>query len=200
MAHTLAGRKIVVGDVIVMRNYEDVIITSTEGSIAGRLADNPRDSFVWFNTGRHLKDATDNKYDLMHHKGMDETKEDLQRLLDLMDLLSPDGYAEWIGVGKVLYPLGDAGFKMWLEWSSKSQKYVAGICESRWKNFGLLKKQTEKPVEGMQAFDYFYSNYVDSSGYALNEQDKFMSEALKYYFEEFEKYLDTKYKKVIKLT
>jgi hypothetical protein len=43
-----------------------------------------------------------------------------------------DRYTSWLHVGFALHRLGDAGFKLWDEWSQQSSKYDASACERKW--------------------------------------------------------------------
>lgn len=49
--------------------------------------------------------------------------------------LPADDYHDWVSTGQALVGLGDAGFELWAEWSSKSPKYDPDICEAKWGGF-----------------------------------------------------------------
>ncbi len=57
---------------------------------------------------------------------------------ELLDKLSParaDDYGQWIAVGMSLSQLGAPGLQLWDEWSKRSPKYSAGVCERKWLTF-----------------------------------------------------------------
>lgn len=47
-----------------------------------------------------------------------------------------DGRQDWIRVGMALTELGDAGLKLWEEWSKQSDKHEEGDCAKEWDTFG----------------------------------------------------------------
>ncbi|MFZ1757217.1 MAG: VapE domain-containing protein [Caldilineaceae bacterium] len=46
-----------------------------------------------------------------------------------------DDYQEWLNVGMALSGLGDAGLRMWDDWSKSSGKYAPGVCDKKWGSF-----------------------------------------------------------------
>ena len=46
-----------------------------------------------------------------------------------------DNYDSWLKVGLSLSELGPIGLQLWETWSKKSDKYQAGVCESKWNTF-----------------------------------------------------------------
>lgn len=68
------------------------------------------------------------------------TKEDFEKIVirDLrlaLKFIPSDDYELWILFGHALCSLGDDGFKLWNEWSSKSSKYCSTKMSKRWKTF-----------------------------------------------------------------
>ena len=58
----------------------------------------------------------------------------MQKYLDALKFISPDGYDDWITVGMALKHEGlDVG--VWDEWSKRSHKYKDGECARRWASF-----------------------------------------------------------------
>lgn len=43
-----------------------------------------------------------------------------------------DGYDTWLGVGMALRGLGDAGLRLWDEWSRGGDSYTDGCCAAKW--------------------------------------------------------------------
>ena len=46
-----------------------------------------------------------------------------------------DDYQEWVNAGMALSGLGDAGLRLWDDWSRQSSKYAEGVCSAKWKTF-----------------------------------------------------------------
>ena len=44
-------------------------------------------------------------------------------------------YDSWLRVGLALHSIGDAGLKLWEEWSRRSDKYQEGVCGAKWATF-----------------------------------------------------------------
>lgn len=71
------------------------------------------------------------------------TRDVMMDVIAYLDMLSPwrcEDYAAedgaWLGVGMAICSaLGDAGFRLWEEWSRGSSKYKSGECEDKWKTF-----------------------------------------------------------------
>lgn len=62
---------------------------------------------------------------------------DKQKALDLLSSLHSyraDNYHDWIKVGMALHSAG-CSWQDWDDWSKKSSKYQAGVCEKKWKSF-----------------------------------------------------------------
>ena len=63
--------------------------------------------------------------------------DEIKSLLAQLPAEISDAYDPWIKVGMILYnELQDSGLSLWTEWSSKSEKYTASICEEKWASFG----------------------------------------------------------------
>ncbi len=64
--------------------------------------------------------------------GPARTDADLAELRSALAAIPADDHNEWVAVGQALVCLGDAGFKLWDEWSQTSDKYEG---PSRWHTF-----------------------------------------------------------------
>lgn len=58
-----------------------------------------------------------------------QTFDDLRSALEHVDA---DDYTTWVNVGLVLKPYGENGYKIWTEWSSKSDKFDAAAQRRKW--------------------------------------------------------------------
>lgn len=58
-----------------------------------------------------------------------QTFDDLRSALEHVDA---DDYAMWVNVGMVLKPYGENGYKVWTEWSSRSDKFDASAQRRKW--------------------------------------------------------------------
>lgn len=67
----------------------------------------------------------------------DKLKNDIIKLVDMLDVNRCDVEREWIGLGWTLHNINPSKdyLKIWDEWSQKSSKYKAGECERRWNKF-----------------------------------------------------------------
>ncbi|MCK5916330.1 MAG: PriCT-2 domain-containing protein, partial [Deltaproteobacteria bacterium] len=65
----------------------------------------------------------------------------LELMLQYID--RADEYDRWVKIGMALYPLGDDGLDLWLEWSSQANNYDEDACRSRWHTFA---KYSDKKV------------------------------------------------------
>jgi hypothetical protein len=66
--------------------------------------------------------------------------DDIAQAIKNLDRLSrsrADDYNDWLAVGMALTPLAATGLQLWDDWSSKSEKYVQGECDTKWKTFNL---------------------------------------------------------------
>jgi hypothetical protein len=66
--------------------------------------------------------------------------DDIAQAIKNLDRLSrsrADDYNDWLAVGMALTPLAATGLQLWDDWSSKSEKYVQGECDAKWKTFSL---------------------------------------------------------------
>lgn len=71
-------------------------------------------------------------------RGPSGSGDTVQGASELLDKLSParaDDYGQWIAVGMSLSQLGAPGLQLWDEWSKRSPKYSAGVCERKWLTF-----------------------------------------------------------------
>lgn len=59
----------------------------------------------------------------------------INRLCDALSYISSDDYETWIAVGHALKALGSIGFKLWSEWSAKSEKFKGDLDLKRWDGF-----------------------------------------------------------------
>lgn len=66
----------------------------------------------------------------------------VQQLLGFLEAveseeIDTDDYNLWLKVGMIIHSAdsSEAGLKIWDEWSQKSQKYQAGVCEKKWASF-----------------------------------------------------------------
>jgi hypothetical protein len=48
-----------------------------------------------------------------------------------------DEYHSWLGVRMALRQLGDAGLKLWHDWSQSSPKYDEWVLEQKWASFDV---------------------------------------------------------------
>jgi hypothetical protein len=58
-----------------------------------------------------------------------QTFDDLRSALQYVD---SDDYTTWVNVGLVLKPYGENGYKIWTEWSSRSDKFDAAAQRRKW--------------------------------------------------------------------
>jgi len=58
-----------------------------------------------------------------------QTFDDLRSALNYVDA---DDYTTWVNVGLVLKPYGENGYKIWTEWSAKSDKFDAAAQRRKW--------------------------------------------------------------------
>lgn len=58
-----------------------------------------------------------------------QTFDDLRSALQYVDA---DDYTTWVNVGLVLKPYGENGYKIWTEWSSRSDKFDAAAQRRKW--------------------------------------------------------------------
>ena len=58
-----------------------------------------------------------------------QTFDDLRSALNNVDA---DDYTTWVNVGMVLKPYGENGYKIWTEWSAKSDKFDAAAQRRKW--------------------------------------------------------------------
>lgn len=58
----------------------------------------------------------------------------VEELRAALSLLSADDYHQWVNFGNALSELGQAGFSLWDEWSSKSAKYTPAGATAKWRN------------------------------------------------------------------
>lgn len=70
------------------------------------------------------------------------------RLEGALQVLSPEAYDEWVQAGMALkHGLGDAGFRLWDYWSSKSAKYPGTAdLERKWASFAADGGVTEATI------------------------------------------------------
>jgi archaellum biogenesis ATPase FlaH len=52
-----------------------------------------------------------------------------------LNYISDLDYNDWISTGQELFELGDVGFQIWDDWSSRSVKYDPGACIYKWSTF-----------------------------------------------------------------
>lgn len=58
-----------------------------------------------------------------------QTFDDLRSALHHID---PDDYQTWVNVGMVMKPYGENGYKIWTEWSARSDKFDAAAQRKKW--------------------------------------------------------------------
>jgi hypothetical protein len=63
------------------------------------------------------------------------TIEKVKKALETLPMEYCDSYQQWITIGLCLYNLGNEGLSLWDNWSRKSSKYEAGVCEDVWERF-----------------------------------------------------------------
>lgn len=65
-----------------------------------------------------------------------QTEHGRTELIRALDYIPPDDYWTWLRVGMALnYELGDAGFEVWNQWSSKDDKYDSSEMAYKWNSF-----------------------------------------------------------------
>jgi hypothetical protein len=69
------------------------------------------------------------------HAEREATPETIEELRSALTAIPAEDYFEWISVGQALVELGDEGFELWDEWSSKSDKYDAEAVQWKWSTF-----------------------------------------------------------------
>lgn len=104
--------------------------------------------------------------------------DDLLAAADSLRRLSPtrkDGYDTWVNVGMALKGLGDAGLRLWDEWSQGGASYTDGCCAAKWDKFAasgiglgsLIAWANEDDPAGKR----IYTNVTNgASGHAQKEQ------------------------------
>ncbi|TPQ27632.1 phage/plasmid primase, P4 family [Methylomonas koyamae] len=60
---------------------------------------------------------------------------DLSEIESALRFIPADDYHEWIAVGQALSQLGEDGFRLWSEWSARSDKHDPGSDLWRWETF-----------------------------------------------------------------
>lgn len=113
-----------------------------------------------------------------HKTGMHRVTPDMLRAKAALDKLDPDDYDLWVKVGmagKASY--GENWFPIWKKWSSGSEKFKEGECETKWDSFKR---------DGLTAGSLFYWTsdgdddclLVDDDEYELPFKIHDMAEAL----------------------
>lgn len=85
------------------------------------------------------------KANIVRTKTESEILQDLKTIekKEIMDMLSPeraDDYSQWIRVGWALFNISqghEKALKMWIEFSTLSDKFVEGVCEEEWSKMSL---------------------------------------------------------------
>lgn len=88
------------------------------------------------------------RVNVKQERSMEEAYADLKQIEEgkVMDMLSTrraDDYTEWMNVGWTLFNIGqgcDKALNMWIEFSSKSEKFVEGECEKQWEKMEMRGK------------------------------------------------------------
>lgn len=79
------------------------------------------------------KGRTPTSYSLTERGGVPvataQTFDDLRSALKYVDA---DDYEQWVNVGMVLKPYGENGYKVWTEWSERSDKFDAAAQRRKW--------------------------------------------------------------------
>lgn len=70
-----------------------------------------------------------------------QTFDDLRSALKHCDA---DDYTAWVNVGMALHPYGEAGYRVWAEWSARSDKYSAEQGRRKW----------ERDMDGAHSITY----------------------------------------------
>ena len=73
------------------------------------------------------------EFSLIEHNGVPvataQTFDDLRSALQHVDA---DDYTTWVNVATVLKPYGENGYRVWTDWSSKSDKFDAALQRKKW--------------------------------------------------------------------
>lgn len=90
---------------------------------------------------RNNKENTTENYDSRNDKQKSIPKntadgKELKRIVEVLDLIPPDNYDEWMRIGYALKnSFGDVAFSIWNDWSSKSVKYKPEEMAKKWESF-----------------------------------------------------------------
>jgi hypothetical protein len=65
-----------------------------------------------------------------------QTEHGCRELIRALSYISPNDYWTWLRIGMALrYELGDAGFEVWNQWSTKDDKYDSSEMAYKWNSF-----------------------------------------------------------------
>jgi AAA domain/Primase C terminal 2 (PriCT-2) len=112
--------------------------TVTGDSLGGRI----RDIADWVEADiapiHHPSDRAERsepRPNQIHHCQYELDEAVLRDLESALGILPADDYDTWIKIGLALSTTGDAGRRLWLAWSAKSEKYVQSETERKWSTF-----------------------------------------------------------------
>lgn len=102
----------------------------------------------------------------------DSNKEPRERIVQLINGLNPkraDSYTEWMEVGWCLHNIDHSYLDIWIDFSKKSPKFVAGECEKKWDRF------EDREDDGLTVASLYYWVKNDNPGayHELKENDVF---------------------------
>lgn len=60
-------------------------------------------------------------------------------LASALTFLNPDDYEEWVNVGIALSTVGEAGYRLWMDWGQQSSKFDTRESEKKWHGFKAEK-------------------------------------------------------------
>jgi len=95
--------------------------------------------------------------------------------LSHLDLKRADDYEEWLTVGMSLHQVAEELLPAWVEWSSQSESFEAGVCEQKWTSFERMPGGPNPPDgRGLKTLRAMAKEdgWVDLGGYtALSFED-----------------------------
>lgn len=77
-------------------------------------------------------------FNMKLNKNKNICQKDVTTLLSLLSQHRCDDYIDWIKIGRCLYNIDKDYLFLWDNWSQKSNKYTVGVCDKKWKLFGLI--------------------------------------------------------------
>jgi hypothetical protein len=104
----------------------------------------------------------------------------IKKYLDIIDVKTIDNYDKWIKIGAAIKNCNasDEAFKLWDDWSKRSDKYDStNACMYKWNSF-------KSGPSGLGTISFYAKADNDAEVYKIeNEPDKLMYDAIEFYSE-----------------